>query len=313
MEKTTIKMKILVTGGAGFIGSHIVESYLDLGHEVVVVDNLSTGKLENIDQDRCTFLQLDVSNRDHVEYLREFGPFDIINHQAAQMSVSDSVKDPYNDIKVNIIGTVNLLDVLGSQCKKFIFSSSGGTVYGEHDSPRVERDPLEPVSPYGISKLACEKYIHMYSNRFSFDYTILRYANVYGPRQNPHGEAGVIAIFLEKIMKGETCRINGSGEYFRDYVYVSDVVLANVRALEDGIEGIHNVSTGNVLSTNDIWDSIKGDQNIQPMNPKCEHGPHREGDIRFSCCVPGTVQRGVPTICIEQGMRDTIDWYLNRP
>ena len=303
-------MKILVTGGAGFIGSHIVESYLDLGHEVVVVDNLSTGKLENIDQDMCEFVQLDISNRDHVEYLREFGPFDIINHQAAQMSVSDSVKDPYNDIKVNIIGTVNLLDILAPTCKKFIFASSGGTVYGEHDSPRVERDPLEPVSPYGISKLACEKYVHMYSNRFFFDYAILRYANVYGPRQNPHGEAGVIAIFLEKIMRGETCRINGDGEYFRDYVYVSDVVLANIHALSGDIKGIHNVSTGFILSTNLIWEAISSNPRIKEFNPMVEFGPHREGDIRFSCCVPGHIQQGTQTVDIIQGMADTIDWYL---
>lgn len=304
-------MKILVTGGAGFIGSHIVESYIDLGHDVVVVDDLSTGKLENINQDKCTFVRADISRRDYVKGLLErYGPFDVINHQAAQMSVSDSVKDPYNDIRVNIIGTVNLLDILGPTCKKFIFASSGGTVYGEHDSPRVERDALEPVSPYGISKLACEKYVHMYSNRFSFDYSILRYANVYGPRQNPHGEAGVIAIFLEKIINGEVCRINGDGEYFRDYIYVSDVVLANIRALSDDVEGIHNVSTGKVLSTNDIWTAINDNQNIQAMNPRFEHGPHREGDIRFSCCVPGKVQGQAPTVHIKQGMHDTINWYL---
>ena len=304
-------MKILVTGGAGFIGSHIVESYLDLGHEVVVVDDLSTGKLENIDQDKCTFVQADISNRDHVEYLREFGPFDVINHQAAQMSVSDSMKDPHKDIRINIMGTVNILNVLAPTCKRFIFASSGGTVYGEHDSPRIEMSQLEPVSPYGISKLACEKYVHMYSKQFMFNYTILRYSNVYGPRQNPHGEAGVIAIFLEKILKGETCTINGDGEYFRDYVHVSDVVLANVRALGfDTINGIHNVSTGIVLTTNDIWKAIASNTKIQEMNPKFKHGPHRHGDIKYSCCVPGKIQHNLPTIGIDQGMKETIDWYL---
>jgi len=304
-------MRILVTGGAGFIGSHIVESYLDLGHEVVVADDLSTGKLENVDQHKCTFVQLDISNRDHVEYLREFGPFDVINHQAAQMSVSDSMKDPHKDIRINIMGTVNILSVLAPTCKRFIFASSGGTVYGEHDCPRVERDHLEPVSPYGISKLACEKYVHMYSKQFMFNYTILRYANVYGPRQNPHGEAGVIAIFLEKILKGETCTINGDGEYFRDYVHVSDVVLANIRALGfDAMDGIHNVSTGRVLTTNDIWEAITSNPKIQEMDPKFKHGQHRQGDIRFSCCVPGRIQHKVPTIHIEQGMNDTINWYL---
>lgn len=304
-------MKILVTGGAGFIGSHIVDAYVKQGHEVVVADDLSTGKLENIDQDKCTFVQVDISRRDHVEYLREFGPFDVINHQAAQMSVSDSVKDPYNDIKVNIIGTVNLLDIFAPLCKKFIFASSGGTVYGEHSSPRIERDNLEPLSPYGISKLACEKYIHMYSSWFLFDYVILRYSNVYGPRQNPHGEAGVIAIFLEKILKGETCTINGDGQYFRDYIYVSDVVLANIRALGfDALSGIHNVSTGKTMSTNDIWDTIASNPRIQKIKPTFKYGPHRPGDIRYSCCVPGKIQYNVPTVGMDQGMQETIDWYL---
>lgn len=304
-------MNILVTGGAGFIGSHIVEAYVELGHNVFVIDDLSTGKIENLDTNSCTFFHGDISNREDVERLyQEHGPFEVICHQAAQMSVSDSMKDPHRDIRINIMGTVNLLSVMGNACRKFIFASSGGTVYGEHDSPRVERDNLEPVSPYGISKLACEKYVHMYSNQFFFDYAILRYSNVYGPRQNPHGEAGVIAIFLEKILRGETCRINGDGEYFRDYVYVSDIVSANVRALSDDIEGIHNVSTGEVLSTNDIWKAINDNQNIREMNPKFEHGPHREGDIRFSCCVPGRIQDQTTKVHIKQGMQDTIDWYL---
>ena len=305
-------MRILVTGGAGFIGSHIVESYLDLGHEVIVVDNLSTGKLQNIDQDKCTFVQVDISRHEHVEYLREFGPFDVINHHAAQMSVSDSMKDPHKDIRINIMGTVNILSVLAPTCKRFIFASSGGTIYGEHSSPRIERDDLEPLSPYGISKLACEKYIHMFSKQFMFNYTILRYSNVYGPKQNPHGEAGVIAIFLEKILKGETCTINGDGQYFRDYIHVSDVVLANIRALEfDTLNGIHNVSTGRVMSTNDIWDTIVTTHpRIQEIKPKFKYGPNRPGDIRYSCCVPGKIQYNLPTIDINQGLQETIDWYL---
>ena len=304
-------MRILVTGGAGFIGSHIVESYLDLGHEVTVADNLSTGKLENIDQDRCEFVQLDISNRDHVEYLREFGPFDIINHQAAQMSVSDSVKDPYNDIRVNIIGTVNLLDILGPTCKKFIFASSGGTVYGEHDTPRHENSPLEPVSPYGISKLACEKYVSMYSKRFSFDHTILRYSNVYGPRQNPHGEAGVIAIFIENIINGKVCRINGDGKYHRDYIYVDDIVKANVAALDPGFNGIHNVSIGYTMTTNEIWEHISQNRRISFLNPKVESGPHREGDIRFSCCIPSDIPGLILGTLFGDGLKKTVDWYFS--
>jgi len=306
-------MKILVTGGAGFIGSHIVESYLNLGHDVFVVDDLSTGKKENIDTERCTFIQADISRRDYVKaILDKHGEFDVINHQAAQMSVSDSVKDPYNDIRVNIIGTLNLLEVFGPSCKKFVFASSGGTVYGEHSSPRMENDVLDPVSPYGISKLACEKYIPMYAKRFSFKYTILRYSNVYGPKQNPHGEAGVIAIFIENIINGKTCRINGDGEYFRDYIYVDDVVKANVEALGDWLTGIRNVSTGITLTTNEIWEHISKNSRIELLNPVVENGPHREGDIRYSCCVPAEIPGLNDNVEFKHGLEKTVDWYFSK-
>lgn len=305
-------MKILVTGGAGFIGSHIVESHINLGHEVIVADDLSTGKLENIDQDKCTFVQLDISNRDHVEYLREFGPFDVINHQAAQMSVSDSVKDPYNDIRVNIIGTLNLLEVFGPTCKKFIFASSGGTVYGEHCTPRAEGDPLEPVSPYGISKLTSEKYIKMYSGRFGFEYVILRYSNVYGPRQNPHGEAGVVAIFLNKILNREVSIINGDGVYLRDYIEVNDVVSANLASITTGFTGIHNVSTGVTLDVNQIWNSIVSSDSLSGYAPEVKNGPHREGDIRYSCCIPGEIPGWNPKVSFDKGIKETIAWFINK-
>lgn len=306
-----MEMKILVTGGAGFIGSHIVDAYIKLGHEVIVFDDLSTGKLENIDAGRCTFIKGDVSRRDHVVGLMErYGPFDVINHQAAQMSVSDSMKDPYNDIRINIIGTVNVLDILARSCKKFIFASSGGTVYGEQISARVERDPLEPVSPYGISKLACEKYVRMYSDMSQFEYAILRYSNVYGPRQNPHGEAGVIAIFAEKILKGELCTINGDGEYYRDYIHVRDVVEANIAALQEGAQGIHNISTGKTLTTNHIWDYLAS--GLRDHNPVSQNGPHRDGDIRFSCCVPGMFPMWEATVPFNVGIEDTLEWYKSR-
>jgi UDP-glucose 4-epimerase len=305
-------MKILVTGGAGFIGSHIVDAYLKEGHDVTVIDNLSTGRIENINTDRCHFIDADIRNIEEMKRLMIlYGPFDVVNHQAAQMSVSDSVRDPHMDIEINIMGTVNVLKTFGSQCKKFIFASSGGTVYGEHKSPRVERDPLEPVSPYGISKLACEKYVHMYSNQFSFDYVIFRYSNVYGPRQNPHGEAGVIAIFIEKIVyKQEECTINGDGEYDRDYIYVSDVVDANVAALSEELEGIHNISTGFTLTTNEIWAHLSNNPIISSFDPKVKHGPHREGDIRFSCCVPSNIQGWRPKVEFHDGIARTINSYV---
>ena len=305
-------MKILVTGGAGFIGSHIVDAYIKEGHEVTVIDDLSTGRIENVNTERCHFIDADIRDIEEMKRLMIlYGPFDVVNHQAAQMSVSDSVRNPHMDIKINIMGTVNVLKTFGSQCKKFIFASSGGTVYGEHDSPRVERDALEPVSPYGISKLACEKYVHMYSKTFGFDYVIFRYSNVYGPRQNPHGEAGVIAIFIEKIVyKQEECTINGDGEYHRDYIYVSDVVDANVAALSGGFMGIHNVSTGFTLTTNEIWAHLSNNPIIADFDPKVKHGPHREGDIRFSCCVPANIPRWHAKVEFHDGIASTINSYV---
>ena len=305
-------MKILVTGGAGFIGSHIVDAYIKEGHEVTVIDDLSTGRIENVNTERCHFIDADIRDIDEMKRLMIlYGPFDVVNHQAAQMSVSDSVRNPHMDIEINIMGTVNVLKTFGSQCKKFVFASSGGTVYGEHDSPRVERDPLEPVSPYGISKLACEKYVHMYSKTFGFDYVIFRYSNVYGPRQNPHGEAGVIAIFIEKIVyKQEECTINGDGEYHRDYIYVSDVVDANVAALSEGFMGIHNVSTGFTLTTNEIWAHLSNNPVIADFDPRVKHGPHREGDIRFSCCVPANIPGWHAKVEFHDGIASTINSYV---
>jgi UDP-glucose 4-epimerase len=305
-------MKILVTGGAGFIGSHIVDAYIKEGHDVTVIDDLSTGRLENVNVKGCRFIQADIRDVQQMQSLMdEYGPFDVVNHQAAQMSVSDSVRNPHMDIEINIMGTVNVLKTFGSKCKKFIFASSGGTVYGEHDSPRVERDPLEPVSPYGISKLACEKYVHMYSKMLNFDYVIFRYSNVYGPRQNPHGEAGVIAIFIEKIVyKQEECTINGDGEYHRDYIYVSDVADANVIALSDGFMGIHNVSTGFTLTTNEIWSHLSRNPIIADFDPAVKHGPHREGDIRFSCCVPANIPGWYAKVEFSRGICDTINSYV---
>ncbi|MDW7682124.1 MAG: NAD-dependent epimerase/dehydratase family protein, partial [bacterium] len=237
-------MKILVTGGAGFIGSHVAEAYLELGHEVVVLDNLATGYRHNVPQN-VKFIEMDIQDK-AVFDLCEQEKFDLINHHAAQMDIRVSVQDPLFDARNNILGTINLLEAaVRSGVKKVIFISSGGAIYGEQEYfPADESHPTLPLSPYGIAKLTGEKYLYYYHHTYNLQAVALRYANVYGPRQNPHGEAGVIAIFTQKLIKAEQSVINGNGKQTRDYVYVSDVVEMNVRALQ--VEGYEyfNVGTG---------------------------------------------------------------------
>jgi UDP-glucose 4-epimerase len=224
-------MKILVTGGAGFIGSHVVDAYLELGHEVVVVDNLSSGSIENLNP-KAKFYKMDIRDSDIEDLFKNEKP-DIVNHHAAQMDVRKSVEDPIYDADVNIIGSLNLLqNCIRYGVKKFIFASTGGAIYGEQDYfPADEEHPTRPLSPYGVAKLTVEKYLYFYKEVHGLNYVVLRYANIYGPRQNPHGEAGVVAIFTSKMLKGEQPVINGDGFQTRDYTFVGDVVRANVLAL----------------------------------------------------------------------------------
>ncbi len=213
-------MKILVTGGAGFIGSWVAEAYIKEGHEVLVLDDLSTGKMENVPEG-ARFVKCDIRDEDAVRgAFAGFRP-DVVNHHAAQIDVRKSVEDPAFDASVNIIGTIRLLESsVRSGVKKFIFASTGGAIYGEPPNiPADEKTPPMPISPYGTSKYAVEKYLEYYRYIYSLDYVALRYANVYGPRQNPHGEAGVIAIFCSRILSGETCTVFGDGSQTRDYVY----------------------------------------------------------------------------------------------
>jgi UDP-glucose 4-epimerase len=304
------RMKILVTGGAGFIASHIVDAYIQHGHEVVVLDDLSSGKRENVNPS-ATFIHGKIEDSLLLSKIKEdHGEFDIINHHAAQMSVAYSVRNPKTDAETNIFGIINLLEIFGPSCKKFIFSSSGGTVYGDHSLPRVEEDKTDPLSPYGITKLAGEKYINYYSTRFGFESLILRYANVYGPRQNPHGEAGVVAIFIKKILAGEEAVINGDGMYLRDYVHVNDVVNANVIGITPGVKGVYNVSTGVTLDVNEIWEEISTNQLLENYTKNMRHGEHRDGDIRYSCCIPGDIHEWKPNIMFHDGISDTILWFI---
>ena len=238
-------MKVLVTGGAGFIGSHIVDAYIAAGHHVEIIDNLVTGREQNINP-RAVFHRADI--RDAEAVARVFGAtrFDVVNHHAAQMDVRRSVADPVYDASVNVLGVLTLLEAaMKTGVRRFVFASSGGAIYGEQDVfPADEKHATRPISPYGVAKLTTEQYLFYYEAVYGIESVCLRYANVYGPRQNPEGEAGVVAIFTTKMLKGEQPVVNGDGKQTRDYVFVGDVVRANVLAL--GLNGfrILNVGTG---------------------------------------------------------------------
>lgn len=270
-------MKVLVTGGAGFIASHIADRYISEGYDVVIVDDLSSGKIENLNP-KAAFYKVDIRDKGLSAVFEKEKP-DIINHHAAQMDVRRSVSDPAFDADVNIFGMLNLLqNSVRYGVKKIIFASSGGTVYGEQDVfPAPESHPTNPLCPYGISKLAGEKYLFYYKEVHGLNYAALRYGNVYGPRQNPHGEAGVVAIFTTKLLKGEQPVINGDGSQTRDYVYVEDVVESNWQATVKDFCGSVNIGTGKETDVNEIFTKL-----VNLMGYKVEevHGPPKAGEQR---------------------------------
>lgn len=302
------KLNILVTGGAGFIASHIVDAFIENGHNVTIIDNLTTGREENINQ-KAKFYKLDI--RDDLSKIFEEGKFDVVNHHAAQIDVRRSVIDPIYDAGVNIIGTLNLLqNAVKYGVKKFMFASTGGAVYGEQDYfPADENHKQQPLSPYGISKLAVEKYLYFYKEVHGLRYTILRYANIYGPRQNPLGESGVVCIFLDKILAGEQPIINGSGEQTRDYVYVKDVVKANLLTLNEEESEIYNVGTGIETSVNELFRLIN--QNFN-NSIKEVHGPAKPGEQMRSVITSEKLFKKFgwkPSTRLEDGLKETIDYY----
>jgi UDP-glucose 4-epimerase len=269
-------MRILLTGGAGFIGSHVADHLLSRGHEVAIVDNLSTGKRENVPEG-ALFYHLDIRSG-CAEAFEEFEP-QALCHQAAQMDVRRSVREPDFDADVNVLGTLRLLEnCVKYDAKKVVFASTGGAVYGEQrEFPAPEEHPLYPVSPYGVSKLSGERYLYYYHVQYGLSYVALRYANVYGPRQDPHGEAGVVAIFCGNLIAGRASTINGTGEQTRDYVYVEDVARANVLALEDGEapSGAYNVGTGIETSVNELYEVLR-ETSSKDLPPA--HGPAKPGE-----------------------------------
>jgi UDP-glucose 4-epimerase len=305
-------MKIVVTGGAGFIASHIADAYLAAGHEVVVIDDLSSGKRTNVPA-AAKFYHADVRAPEIREILRNESP-QVLSHHAAQMDVRRSVADPAFDAEVNVLGTINLLE--GARevgVRKVLFASSGGAVYGEQDEfPAAETHPKRPLSPYGITKATGEHYLFYYHAVHGVPYVALRYANVFGPRQDPHGEAGVVAIFTERLLAGEVPSINGDGKQTRDYVFVGDVVRANVRALEAEFVGAVNVGTGIETDVNTLYTNLR----VLTGSPhEAKHGPAKAGEQRRSV-IANALAREVlgwkPEVPLEEGLRRTVEFFRAR-
>ena len=253
--------RIVVTGGAGFIGSHICDALIDRGHEVHIIDDLSAGFEENVNA-KATLHQVDIRSNEVASLLASL-KCEIMVHHAAQMDVRKSVADPVFDADVNISGLLNLMEAgRKSRLRKVIFASTGGAIYGDPEyTPQDEQHPIRPLSPYGIAKLCSEKYLAFYHHAYGIEYVALRYGNVYGPRQNPHGEAGVVAIFSERMLSNEAIFINGTGKQTRDYVFVKDVVRANLLALEHSNSDTFNIGTGIEMIIERDWTAfaqIKG-------------------------------------------------------
>lgn len=302
-------MNILVTGGAGFIGSNIVDAYISKGHNVVIIDNMSTGVKDYINP-KAKFYELDVCDAGISKVFDE-NKIDLINHHAAQIDLRKSVDDPAFDINVNIAGSVNLLqNAIKSGVKKFIFASTGGAIYGEHDYfPADEEHPTRPYAPYGINKMCVEKYLYYYNHVYGLDYVVLRYANVYGPRQNPHGECGVIAIFTDKILNGQQPLINGPGDQTRDYVFVNDVVNANVLALDAKGPVIYNVATTKETDVNYIFNRIN---HFAGTNFEEKHGPAKLGEQKRSVLSYEKIKKELgwtPKTEIEEGLKITTEFF----
>lgn len=306
-------MKVLVTGGAGFIGSHVVDTFLGNHFEVVVVDDLSTGHAENLNP-AATFYKVDIRSPQIAEIFDKERP-DFVDHHAAQMDVRKSVVDPLFDADVNIRGSINLIECARQYgIKQFIYISTGGAVYGEPVYlPCDEDHPINPICPYGASKHTVEHYLSMYHVNYGLNYTVLRYPNVYGPRQDPHGEAGVVAIFTGKMLKAEQCVINGDGENTRDYVYVGDCAEANLLALTvEHKPGIYNLGTGIPTSVNQIYQALKKISGYQL--PEI-HGPAKLGETRFIYLKADKAQRELgwqPNWSLEDGLKHTVEYLQFR-
>lgn len=302
-------MKILVTGGAGFIGSHVVDALLADGHDVIVVDDLSTGRRQNLNP-KARFYQMDIRDPGLAAVFEHERP-EVVDHHAAQMDVRRSVAEPLFDADVNVRGSLNLLELARTfGTRKVVYISTGGAVYGEpRYLPCDEDHPIDPICQYGVSKHVVEHYLYVYRHLYGLDYTVLRYPNVYGPRQNPHGEAGVVAIFTGRMLAGKPVTINGNGQQERDFVYVADCARANVLALNKGSGGIYNLGSNRGISVNWLFAALAKiiGYSSQPML-----APARPGET-FKIVLDGRRAQAdldwSPTVSFEQGLQHTVSYF----
>jgi len=307
-------MKILVTGGAGFIGSNIVDAYLKLGHEVVIIDNLNNGQRKNINP-KAKFYKADIYNEKAIRKIFQKERPEIVNHHAAQRDVGFSVANPLEDTKINILGSVNIIkNCIEFKVKKVIYANSGGATYGNpprKDFPLKESHSINPVNPYGLNKSLIELYLKMYKREYGLDFVSLRYANVYGPRQKG-GEAGVIPIFIEKMLSNQRPVIYGDGEQTRDLVYVEDVVMANIIALRKTPGHFYNISTARPISIRHLFHLIAKETGFKE-SPIFKEAKPRE--VRFSSlsCEKAKRELGwVPKTDINEGIKKTVEWFKDK-
>lgn len=307
-------MRVIVTGGAGFIGSHVADALLARGHEVCVVDDLSSGRRSNVPSG-ARFEELDIRDAEAVQRCVNDVRPEVVCHQAAQTSVSVSTREPLRDAAINILGSLNVLGAARhAGVARLVFASTGGAIYGEVPAPQRADTGWapKPVSPYACSKFAFENYLHGARVEYGFESTVLRYANVYGPRQDPHGEAGVVAIFCDRLTHGQALQVNamsqrGDRGCVRDYVYVANVVDANVRAVEGALSApVLNVGTGVECDTQTLAETLSAAFDVEPT---LTYGERREGDLLRSVLAPSPELADLTLVGLEQGLRETAAWY----